>query len=422
MRARLLPGLLLLALLPAPAAATSHFPTEIDVLDATDDSRAYPDVRLPQTDIARFTSRVDGGDVVQTVHVVGPWPQNDYTVEIRNSFGGSESLTLEVERMNSSGSNPQPTDYSSSSIQSLDFARLGKRVNFTFERSETSITFTWPASEMPAGAACLSPSIMTRSRTLVDGRSTQVDDDLDVRPSACISDSVPDGLDGTCPAPRSPLVKAATQEDARDDVGERENLGYKPHDNATLDILSLETRLEDGWVVQTVKLAEPSPRDQIELEIESQYRANESQFQRGAYAHLTLFETSASGTVIGEEKPIGFHVRAQRVEPAGWELRWCASVIPADATCFVASARTSLSSDRYGDRVGPATDPCTPEGSQDGNAGSGEDDGAADGADQEGGQGGDDTEAAGDADAPGVGAVALLAVVALAALAFRRRA
>ncbi|HVM44542.1 MAG TPA: hypothetical protein VM582_01305, partial [Candidatus Thermoplasmatota archaeon] len=225
MRHALLVLVLLLSALAPPAAATSHLHLEMDVRDATGDARAFPDVRLPQTDIARFTMTTEGDEVVQTVQVVGPWPDNNYWVEVRNSFGGSEALTLKVERTNSSGGNPQPTDYNSSLVQTLDPARMGTRVSFQFERTATTLTFRWPVSAIPPAAQCVTPAVTTLSRTLVDGRSTQVDDKLEVTPDLC-QDALPDGLTGTCPAPRANVVAAGTLADDRGDVGERQGLGF----------------------------------------------------------------------------------------------------------------------------------------------------------------------------------------------------
>lgn len=420
---RALVALLLLAPLLAPHALAAPVVPSLDVRDATGDSRAFPDVRLPQTDIARFTMELDGAEVVQTVHVVGPWPDNDYWVQIRNDFGFSETYTMKLERMNSSGSNARPTDYNTSLFSSLDPAKAGKRVAFNVTREGNTMTFRWPAAEIPADAKCLAPRVTTLSRTTLGGRSTQVDDDLDVRPTACASTGArAEGLDGTCPAPVSRLVVAGKMEDGRDDAAEREGLAWRPHANATLDILALETRLEDGWVVQTVTFAEPSPRDMVQITIENQYRGNQSEYDRGAYVSITLFETAAGGSVIGEGTPGAFHVRAERAQPAGWELRWCASLVPADATCFAASATASLQNGRYQDRVGAPKDPCPAADGADGDAPSSP--GSAQGS---GSGGADDTDPDASADeaasdTPGPGTWSALAALAACALALRRRA
>lgn len=417
---RVLLLVLLLALVPPFAAAVDgDILFEMDVSDALDDSRAYPDVRLPQTDISRFTMSREGDDVVQTVHVVGPWPANDYSVEIRNDFGFSESYTMEVERMNSSGSGAKPTDYNTSLFSTLDPGAMGKRVNFTFERTETTMTFRWPAKEIPEKSMCVAPRITTLSRTLVDGATRQVDDDLVVSPSLCDARARTDGMSGTCPAPTSAVVKPLTLEDARDDVREREGNAYRAHSNATLDILSLETRLEDGWVIQTVKLAEDSPRDQVDLTIENQFTGNKSEYESGRKLSVHLLKTSGGGTVPNGTSSNAIHVRAQRVEPAGWELRWCASALPADATCFAPFARASLQNARYQDSVGLAADPC-PAPKDD--AASTTDEDGADPTPTPSAEGEDSKADADSKGTPSVGLLAMVATGALVALAFRRRA
>ncbi|HUR69937.1 MAG TPA: hypothetical protein VM370_11885 [Candidatus Thermoplasmatota archaeon] len=405
---------LLVALVPHAAAKSPFEVPTIDVTDAHGDARAYPDVRLAQSDIARFTSRLEGDMVVQKVEVVGPWPGNDYWTEVRVGFGTGESVTLKVERTNSSGSNPHPTDYNTSLVQSKDAARAGKHVDFTFERDDTSLTFRWPVSTIPDSATCFQPHVTTLSRTMVDGRSTQVDDELDLSPNLCATNDVrEDGIDGTCPAPASRRVKAASVDDARDDVGKRDNLDLVPHKNATLDVLSFDQRLDNGWVVQTVKLAEASPRDQVEISTEAQYRVNKSQFERGARVLVSLMGTSASGSLIGENRTPSFHVRAERVEPAGWELRWCASVVPADAECFQLVAKATLGKD-YVDATPLAGEACPEPDDEDAKD---DDNGAAPtGGGPDAPEGGSEPEKG----APGFAPAALVGAI-LVALALRRR-
>lgn len=406
----------LLATLLAPLVASAAPAVDLDVRDATGDSRAYPDVRLPQTDITRFTTSIQGSEVVQTVHVVGPWPENDHGVEIRNDFGFSESYTMEVERMNSSGSSPKPTDYSSSLYSTLDPAKMGKDVEFTFAREGNTITFRWPASEIPANAKCVAPRVSTISRTVVDGQRRQVDDDLVVSPSPCNGNARLDGLAGACVGSAPGVLKPGALQDGRDDVGERDGLAFRPYDNATLDLVSLDTRVEDGWVVHEVALAEPSPRDQVDLSLLIQYTGNESSYEQGRQITLSLLGTDAIGSITNDSGSATFHVRAERLEPVGWELRWCASILPEEATCFAPLVRASMMNGRYQDTLGLPKDPC-PAATQEATQGD-EEDGSGASRDGDTGTEADTEDAA--KDSPGFGLVAVGAAFVVA-LVLRRR-
>lgn len=426
--APLLLGVLLLATLSPPAAASSHLTFDYDVKDVLHDAFILAtDTSVPEVDITRFTTKLDGAEVVQTVEVVGPWPVNNDSVEIVNFFGSSETLTLKVARTSQRSASGWITNFTTSSISSPDMQRVAHKVNFTYERGDATMTIRWPASEIPANAKCMQPTVRTHTIISRSSSNTQADDEMRVLPSPCFSEHARmEGTDGSCPPAAPSVVKAGTIEDARDDVGERDSNVWLPHDDPTMDLVSVATRLDGAWVVQDVVLVEDSGRKVPDISIESQLRGNKSLYERGAYVKLSLLDTSASGSLLGEGSSAPIFVEAQRLEGStGWRFRWCASHIPADAECFSVEAIASRNNFDLRDKAGLAKSAC-PEPDPDAPYGGEEEDeegGATTSTPGGASAAGDGGDAGGSENGtPGIGAFALLAAVAAAALALRRRA
>lgn len=336
-----------------------------DVAARASDGRTSP-VARPGADVLRLTTAREGDDLVATVHLAGPVPTSGLSLTVGAALGSNEGARMVLmHRVVPTANGPMTQDMG----QVVNPASGPRQVPVRASVAATSIELRIAASEV-AFATCFAPHVELLH---TEGGTTYVDD-LVAQPAACLPSwrdldgVILDGAAGACPAPATAPRVAYGGTDPQGDVVRRTDPAQAGDaaTHAAVDILAVNVSYAEGRVVHVVTVAadfdprnasvivtNPLARDDAAARIEVLFTTNKD------------MGIAAYGTRIQGETRHGIWTNVSR-DARTMTLAYCASVVPADATCVGAKvevqARDASTDAFFVDRWTPpaADDPCDP--------------------------------------------------------------
>lgn len=412
-------------LLPlAPFAAAQGPSIQLDLQDLPEDVIISPERGTDSSgarasiDVLRYKQSVEGDDAIVELVFAGvpgePSAIFDAVGQMGERIGQGFMFSV---RWDAQGQ-PAPTTQVSYTIGSVGSAEG------TVEAGATSLRVRFP---LPAEATCMSMLGSVRVRT----DDAEYTDWISPQPSPCDPDALLDGAQGECasvdaPAGADPVV--ADFADAEGDV--RTTTMIEPEGDVVerpqYDITKVTSRRDGDRIVQSVTLAAPRTAEgEILIRVSNRLDADRDGQGAATYAVVPLYwrfyngsqQDRSHGEFIHDDAKDEFATELD-VEGSTYTFMWCASLIPDDARCFgieVTAERLAYFGEGVRDVARPAIDACAGAGAATPPTTSPADEEPVDEEPTEE----DEEPGEGEAESPGLGALALLA--ALGALALLRR-